>query len=419
MRCAFSFWLRSVRASFPRNLDMIRRPMHSISATALMGITTASAFAVYAPIPEQEQGKLLTIYATAGAYYDSNIFGAPSDELSSMVYQVSPRFVFNVSATDQTLVSVSYQLSVDYFADRPGKQFLDSHNASASVRHTFSPRLELELSDSYQLSKNPESLLPGLSTVLNTDQSYSLNQFDGRLAANLTKRTGLTLKTRVATFSYDNAVLAEELDRSEYLAGLALTHALLPEIQAVAEYRHQTIRYTDGGETKDKDSDFALVGADYVLSARTALSGRIGAEYRRRKGAGDEAMPYAELAVKADYAKGSYVSAGYGFSVEEVSNLDVYTDMEVHRFFANVQQTLSPRLVATGSLSWEPGRLNGREGVSLDRDETNAKLGLALIYRLNTRWTISATVDRDDVTSDDPGRMLKRTRGGLTVRCVF
>ncbi|ATC63050.1 hypothetical protein CMV30_03220 [Nibricoccus aquaticus] len=398
---------------------MIRRLKHPIFATACVGLLSASAFAVYAPIPEQEQGKLLTIYATAGAYYDTNIFGAPADELSSMVYQVSPRFVFNVSASDQTLVSASYQLSVDYFVDRPGKQFLDSHSASASVKHTFSPRLEMELSDAFQLSKNPESLLPGLSTVLNTDQSYSLNQLDGRLAANLTKRTGLTFKGRVATFSYDNETLAEELDRSEFLGGLVLTHALLPEIQAVAEYRHQAIRYADGGETKDKDSDFVLAGADYVLSARTALSGRLGAEYRRRKDADDELMPYAELAVKADYAKGSYVSAGYGFSVEEVSNLDVYTDMTVHRFFANVQQVISPRLVATGSLSWEPGKLNGREGVSPDRDETNVKLGVALIHRLNTRWTVSATLDRDDVTSDDPGRMLKRTRGGLTVRCVF
>ena len=117
--------------------------------------------------------------------------------------------------------------------------------------------------------------------------------------------------------------------------------------------------------------------------------------------------------------EGQQSSAGYGFSVEEVSNLDVYTDMEVHRFFANVQHVLSPRLVATGSVSWEPGTLNGRAGIREDQDETNTKAGAALIYRVNTRWTISATLDRDEVTSDDPGRLLKRTRGGLSVRCVF
>jgi hypothetical protein len=293
---------------------MIRflRPLFVLTGLSSGGVC---ALAVYAPIPEQEQGRLLTVYATVGAYYDTNIFGAPVDERGSMVYQVSPRFVFNLSATDQTLVSAWYQLSVDHFVDRPGEQWLDSHSASASVKHTFSPRLEGEISDTFQLSKNPESLLPGLSTVLNTDQSYSLNQLDGRLAANLTKRTGLTLKARVATFAYENETLADELDRSEYLVGLAATHALLPEIQLVTEYRHQTIRYTDAGETKDKDSDFALGGADYVLTSRAALSARLGAEYRRRKGAADETLPYAELAAKTDYGRGSYVSVGYGFSV--------------------------------------------------------------------------------------------------------
>ena len=415
MRCAISRRMRSVRI-LPGLMQPAIRPF--LSAVMLLAAAVESR-AVYAPIPEEEQGKLLTVYAAAGASYDTNIFGAPTDERGSLIYQVSPRFVFNVSATDQTLVSAAYQLSLDYFEDRPGKRLLDSHTVSASVRHTFSPRLEAELSDTYQVSRNPESLLPGLSTVLNTDQSYTSNQLSGRLAGNLTRRAGLTLKVRAASFAYDNPSLATELDRSEYLAGLAATYALLPEIQAIAEYRHQTIRYDSGANTKDKDSDFVLAGADYVMNARTALSGRIGAEYRRRKGAADEMMPYAELAAKTDYARGSYLSFGYGFSVEEVSNLDVYTDMAVHRFFANVQHMLTPKLAATASASWEPSRLNGRRGVSPDRDETNTRAGVAVFYRVDTRWTISGTIDRDDVRSDDAGRMLKRTRAGLSIRAVF
>jgi hypothetical protein len=397
---------------------MIRASRSSLLLAGLsLGCTCARA--VYAPIPEQERGRLLTVYATAGAYYDTNIFGAPAGERGSMVYQIAPRFVFNLSATDQTLLSAWYQLSVDHFVDRPGEQWLDSHAAGASVKHTFSPRLEAELSETFQLSKNPESLLPGLSTVLNTDQSYSLNQVDGRVAANLTERTGLTLKARTAAFAYDNATLARELDRGEHLLGLAATYALLPGTQLVAEYRHQTIRYTDAGGTKDKDSDLLLAGTDHVVNARVALSARLGAEHRRRKGADDETLPYAELAAKADYGRGSYVSAGYGFSVEEVSNLDVYTDMSVHRFFVNVQQVVTPKFLVTAALSWEPTRLNGRAGLSPDRSETNAKAGLALVYRVGPRWTLSATVDVDDVESDDPGRLLDRQRGGLSARLVF
>jgi len=392
---------------------------HTLIAAAGLMLGAGRAGAVYAPIPEQEQGRLVTLYATTGAYYDTNIFGGPNDELDSMVYQFVPRVAFNLSATDQTFVSAAYQLSLDHIVDRPGEKFLDSHELSARVAHTFSPRLQGELSDTFQNSKNPESLLPGLSTVLNTDQSYSLNQIDGRLAANLTKRTGLTLKARTAAFAYENDVLAAELDRDEYIVGLAATHTFLPELMGVAEYRHQTIRYDTEGERKDKDSDFALAGFDYVVSARSAVSARLGAEYRRRKGAEDEAIPYAELGGKIDYAKGSYLAVGYGFSVEEVSNLDVYTDMAVHRFFANVQHTLTPKLAATASVNWEPTQLKGRPGVSPDRDETNTRAGMALIYRAGTQWTASATLDRDDIRSDDAGRQLKRTRGGVSIRWIF
>jgi hypothetical protein len=190
-------------------------------------------------------------------------------------------------------------------------------------------------------------------------------------------------------------------------------------LQTVGEYRHQTIRYGSGGGRKDKDSDFALGGLDYVINPRAALTARLGAEYRRRKGADDDVLPYAELAAKADYGKGSYASIGYGFSVEEVSNLDVYTDMAVHRFFANLHHVVTPRLIAGASLSWAPGRLNGREGISPDRDETNTRAGLALSYRAGVRWTVSATLDRDDVESEGPGRELKRTRAGVSARWLF
>ncbi len=396
---------------------MRRRPRLFLAACSLCLVARLPA--VYAPIPEQEQGKLFTIYATAGAYYDSNIFGASANERSSLVYQIAPRLVANVSATDQTLASAWYQLSLDHFTDRPGSRTLASHLAGVTVRHTFSPRLQAELSDTYQDSKNPESLLPGLSTVLNTDQSYALNQLEGRLSAELTRRIGLTGKFRAASFAYDNPSLSTELDRDEYLAGVMATRSMTRELQAVAEYRHQAIRYRTAGGEKDKDSEFFLAGADRVLNAKAAVSARLGTEYRRRDGAADEWLPYVELALKNDYAQGAYWSVGYGFSVEEVSNLDVYTDMAVHRFFANWQHTLTPKLTASASGSWEPSTLNGRENIAPDRNETNTRFGLALTYRIGVRWSASITWDRDDVRSDDAGRRLERTRAGVSMRAYF
>ena len=375
--------------------------------------------AVYAPIPEVEQGKALTVYLSAGMFYDSNIFGGSANEVSSYDYQLNPSLAFNASIDNRTFASAAYRLSYDYMPDRPGKKSLDSHEFTARLAHTFTPQMELDLSDTYQISKNPESLLPGLATVVNTDQSYRRNQFDTRYAMSLTKRTGLTFKGRHTRYAYNEAVLANSLDRSEMLVGVTASHTLLPLLQAMLEYRHLDISYDEAGNTKNKRSEFFLLGLDRALNARFSVSGRLGVEQRHRASERSDTLPYAELGLKLDYGKGSYVSAGYGYSVEETSNTELYTDMSVNRCFLNLQQVITPQFVFTSSLTWEPSRLHGRLGVRADQNETNSQLGGALIYRPARRWSVSLTVDYDRITSDDPYRALKRMRGGLSTKYVF
>jgi hypothetical protein len=189
-------------------------------------------------------------------------------------------------------------------------------------------------------------------------------------------------------------------------------------LQTVLEYRHLIITYDSDGDRKDKRSDFLLIGADRAINARLALTSRLGFEHRRRTGGDTATLPYAELGLKYDYQQGSYVSAGYGYSVEETSNIDLYSDMSVNRFFVNLQQVVLPRIIATGSLTWEPSRLNGRPGTP-DVNETNTRLGFALIYRPGKVWSVSATFDHDRINSGDPSRQLKRDRTGLNVKYVF
>jgi hypothetical protein len=375
--------------------------------------------AVYAPIPEVEQGKPLTVYLAAGIHYDSNIFGGSANEVSSLVYELNPGIVFNASLRPTTFASAAYRLSLAHVPDRPGDRTLDSHELSARVAHTFSPQTEVEVSNTYQIAKNPESLLPGLATVVNTDQSYRRNQFDARFATSLSRRTGLTFKARATRFDYQDDALGVSLDRDEYLGGLALSHTLHPALQTMMEFRHLAIDYGSDSTTKDKRSDFLLLGADYVVNARTGLSARGGVEHRRRSGDKDETSPYVELGAKHDYGKGSYLAGGYSYSIEETSNVDRYTDIRVNRVFLNVQHAISAKLSATASASWEPSVLQGRQGVSRDLDETNRQAGVALIYRPRGTWSVSLTVDWDHIKSDDPGRMLERTRGGMTARYAF
>src|SRR5687768_140858 len=117
--------------------------------------------AVYAPIPEQEQGKDLTISIRGGLSYDSNIFGAANDAIDSVIWTLAPRAVYNASVTDQTFLAASYGLMLDRFDNRPGDKLLDSHDAMVRVAHAFSKETTIDVNNAFTISRNPESLLAG------------------------------------------------------------------------------------------------------------------------------------------------------------------------------------------------------------------------------------------------------------------
>src|SRR5262245_25173031 len=112
------------------------RPSRALILGGLMAALPMRA--VYAPIPEKEQGKDLTVWVNGGFSYDSNIFGGATDERDSLIFTVAPRAAYNRSLTAQTFFSASYGLTLDYFENRPGDKLLDSHEATIRLAHAFS-----------------------------------------------------------------------------------------------------------------------------------------------------------------------------------------------------------------------------------------------------------------------------------------
>jgi hypothetical protein len=379
-------------------------------------LTVSAAWAVYAPIPEQEQGNQFSASIRAGVSHDSNIFGAATGAISSSVYTFSPEFKFNASLTDQTFFSASYRLTIDQFNDRPGDKTLDSHGFDVRLAHAFTPATNIDVSDNYTISKNPESLLAGIP--LNTDQSSKRNQLDARLVTNLTEQTNATVKFRTTHYNYDNATLGASLDRTENLYGLAVGHTVVPELKAVGEFRRQDVIYRTAGGNKDKQSNFLIGGFDYDVARKFTASGRLGNEWRSRDGAADTSAPFVEFSGKYDYAEKSYLTGGYMHGLEEASNVAQFTDTLVNRVFVNIQHAISAMIVASASFTYEPSTLQGRAG-QVDVDENTTRVGFALSYLPTQHWSVSVSFDNDRVKSDDPARGLKRQRYGIFAAYSF
>lgn len=388
-----------------------------LRALILGGLTAAlPSRAVYAPVPDQQQGKDLTVSVKAGVSYDSNLFASARRAVGSTIYTLAPRADYNASLTDQTFMSAGYGLALDKFDNRPGDSLLDSHDATLRVAHAFSKSTTLDVNDLFMVSLNPESLLAGVP--LNPDQSLMRNQLDGRFETPLSAKSTATIKARSVYYKYRNEGLGRALDRFENLAGLSADYAILPEVKAAAEYRHQDVYYRKEGETKNKRSDFLMGGADYALARKLSLSGRVGAEWRQREAERDTTAPFAELSGKYQYREKAFLAAGLGYNLEEASDTARFTDTKILRLFVNVQHPLTALIVASGSVTYEPSTLQGRRGQA-NVDETTVRTGGALSYLPTKNWLVSGSVDYDHTNSDDATRNLKRTRAALSGTYTF
>ena len=285
----------------------------------------AVARAVYAPIPEQQQGRDLTLSVEAGVTYNNNIFGAASDAISSYVYEVSPKIAFNSSVSETTFVSGDFHPTLDYFDNRPGTKTVYSQAIDGRIAHSFSSTSVIDLTDSYSYNQNPEAILNG--APINTDQTLQSDEFDGRFTFAPTEKLGIVLKTRIVDYDYTNKVLGDLLNRFENLYGLEFDYTLLHELKAAGEYRHlRTSTTARTPPTTSKHSDFFMAGFDYNVGPKLSASVRVGAEYRHREDLPDETTPYVEISGKYDYAKRSFVSLGYTYSLEETSNPLLFSD---------------------------------------------------------------------------------------------
>lgn len=403
-------------------------------ALLLGGLLAASpAWAVYAPIPEQDQGKDLVFSVRGGVSYDSNIFGAPGGAINSTVWTVAPTITYNASVTDQTFLSAAYGLTLDQFDRRPGTKLLDSHDVLLRAAHAFSKETVLDLNNDFTISRNPESLLTGIASetpqTFATDQSFTHNQFDAHFTTPVTPKFEAEVKARSGYTRYHNGALGRMLDRIENLYGLAGDYAVLPEVKAIAEVRRQDVYYRKEGESKNKYSNYVMTGVDYAVAEKLTLSGRVGAEWRERRGGPSTTAPYAEFSGKYSYAERSFVTAGYAHTFDESSDPEHYFDEKVDRYFVSVEHSVTALIVASASIDYEPAVLDGRPAhfdrfgnpisSSANLNETTNRFGAALSYLPTKNWIISINYDFDRVNSDDPARSVERHRAGLNASYTF
>src|SRR6266576_838917 len=195
-----------------------------IASASLAALGAASMQAAYAPgLTPQEQSKPWTISGTLRGFYDDNPTSSiKSDKQASWGLEVSPSLAVNL-ALDQTLIGFNYTYDMRYYEARAHDSADHSHYVSLKINHTITERYKIEVSDTLNVTQEPELQQGIVSNPLRTEQNYLHNM--GRIAfsAELTPILGLVAEYQNDYWDYDqtgNGSLSAILDRVEHLPSI-------------------------------------------------------------------------------------------------------------------------------------------------------------------------------------------------------
>src|SRR5258706_542996 len=131
-----------------------------IVSAGLVALGTSGLHAAYAPgLTEQQSSKPWTVSASLRGFYDDNITtaSAAAARQESFGFELAPKAELNLPLT-QTLLQASYAYSLKYYADRQPHKADHTHEFNASMKHTFSERYKMNLTESFVSSQEPEIL---------------------------------------------------------------------------------------------------------------------------------------------------------------------------------------------------------------------------------------------------------------------
>jgi hypothetical protein len=448
-----------------------------IASIGLVALGAVNSQAQYAPgLTPQETTKPWALSADLRGFYDDNYLTLPKyipnptppgpgvppfvkGARDTWGIEVSPSAAFNYSK-EQTLLSASYVYDLRWYEDRSTTD--QSHQFNTQLKHTFSERYKMQVTDSFVIAQQPTVIDPSVvSSPLRTAGSNIRNTGALDFTAELSPLFDLHAGYANTLYAYQqtegdvvvypgqlrNPSRSALLDRIEQLATLDLRWKVQPETTGVFGYQYEHVDYTSpegiiftpnaGDPTgsspssatafahvRNTDSHFVFVGADESFTSQINGSIRVGGEYVDYYNAHtDRLSPYVDASLTYQYMEGSYVQVGaknvhnatdvvgYGLATGGKSPV---LDAQSTAVYFSLQQQIASRVTGSVLGQYQNSRFNGGDEAGLSDDFFI--LGVNFAYHFNPFVLVEAGYNWNKLNSDIPYRGYTRNMVYLGVR---
>ena len=288
--------------------------------------------------------------------WDDNIRQVEHNPDSS--FKVIEELQFSVDLNlEQTFVSLRYRPSFVWWDNRPEDKRDFHHAFDLVLNHKFSPRFSLSMKDTFRIAELPELIEDG--AVVRENNDYKYNSIDGTFSTVVRPNTRLDLSGRYVLLRYDDDDVADREDYDQYIVGLSLQHAIVPETMVAGDVRYQTIDYDSA---LNRDSDSTQVGGMLQQEFSPNLLGnlRAGYEYKDldQSNQSSDESPYGEASLTYLPTPLTRITGGAGYSLYET---DVYpfSSQTRTRIFGNIAHDLTAKISLYLSGVYTHGKYDG------------------------------------------------------------
>ena len=401
-----------------------------ITSASLLALGAASIHAGnYAPgFAAPDNSRPWSVSATLRGFYDDNYATAPDDPppgvagpQSSWGLSITPSISAALS-TDQTDFGARFTWQGDWYANRPSDQWDMSYIFDTYMGHTFSPRVNMYIADSFVYSSEPTLLNPDApgSQPFRTDNNNFRNSGNITVNTQMTELLSLVLGYSNNYYSYQQDAAditslsnpfgvgsyAALLNRIENLFLLNVVYQVSPVTSARVGGKFNLVTFTSDDPIAQTTAG-ALIpaddrnqrqytfygGVDHAFTPDFNISVYAGAQYAdfyNDPNGYNLWAPWADINAQYLYAEGSYIKLGFRQTFDQTYVLAANSSSSI--VYGSVNHAFTPKLTGNLTCSYQFSSYNSPDtlpaGVpNYDGESASfVALGLGFTYQFDRHF---------------------------------
>ncbi len=349
---------------------------------------------------EGDAGQPVRLSVGVEAVGTDNRDSSATDKQDNVDIYLRPRIEI-ISGTGNSVVDLYYEPGLRYRTE-PGDEQDETdlqHALGANLRHAFSERFRLRLSDHLSVTDDPAIEEKG--SVVRGDQSYILNRAVAGMNYDLFLYSNLDVLLQSQIRRYDDDDVASRSDVDETLARVQHRYSLTPTLRTLLTGEYRMYAYEENPlYTRDFDSMIVAAGLENAFTPNTIGSVSAGWQTREYEESAldSEGKPYVRADLSGQLTRELRIGAVAGYGLRD-SDAYPYASQEYKDVSAFADARVTPNLLLRASGTY---RISTYESLDLlpGGDETTMVADAELIFSVTESASLAAGFRVEDVDAD-------------------